>query len=191
MTISEHHLDLDDVQGLISTARIQGLYTEVCFRDHYVIETDHPINRQHSVHLRSNPLRRHFHELNFHEPVIKLLMAVQNVDEHEKLYELERTYPHLVFAYAKMPVNPDWLFVSIIHGRACKRAAFAQLLEYHQVNTSQVLAFGDAHSDKEFLELAGTGVAMGNANDDVKAVADVVTLPVWEDGVAHVLEQLL
>jgi hydroxymethylpyrimidine pyrophosphatase-like HAD family hydrolase len=34
------------------------------------------------------------------------------------------------------------------------------------------------------LQYAGIGVAMGNANDDVKAAADYVTAPIDQDGLA-------
>jgi hydroxymethylpyrimidine pyrophosphatase-like HAD family hydrolase len=40
------------------------------------------------------------------------------------------------------------------------------------------------------LEVSGIGVAMANADDDVKAVADIVTLSNNNDGVAHIIEQM-
>ena len=51
------------------------------------------------------------------------------------------------------------------------------------------MAFGDGGNDISMLRHAGIGVAMGNANDNVKAVADYVTTSVDEDGIAHALEQ--
>ena len=41
------------------------------------------------------------------------------------------------------------------------------------------------------IRLAGTGVAMGNAPQDIQAIADFVTRSNEEDGVAYALEQLL
>lgn len=52
------------------------------------------------------------------------------------------------------------------------------------VDRSEVLAIGDGRNDIEMLEWAGRGVAMGQAVDEVKAVADDVTLSVDEDGAA-------
>ena len=51
-------------------------------------------------------------------------------------------------------------------------------------------AFGDGTNDLEMLEYCGCGVAMDNAQDEVKAVADLVCPPVWEDGLAQALLQL-
>jgi Cof subfamily protein (haloacid dehalogenase superfamily) len=59
------------------------------------------------------------------------------------------------------------------------------------VAPEEVLAFGDGHNDMAMLAWAGRGVAMGNAPDDVKAVADEVAPHVDEDGVAVVLDRYL
>ena len=56
------------------------------------------------------------------------------------------------------------------------------------IDRSEVIAFGDAQNDQSMIEWAGTGVAMGNAVDEVKAVADYVTLSNNEDGIAAALE---
>ncbi len=52
------------------------------------------------------------------------------------------------------------------------------------IDRSEVLAIGDGRNDIEMLQWAGRGVAMGQAVDDVKAVADDVTASVDEDGAA-------
>ncbi len=54
-----------------------------------------------------------------------------------------------------------------------------------------VLAVGDGRNDVEMLEWAGRGVAMGQAPDEVKAVADAVTGRWDEDGVAQALADWL
>ena len=50
---------------------------------------------------------------------------------------------------------------------------------------------GDNYNDLEMIELAGTGVAMGNAPEDIQRRADFATRSNAEDGVAYALEQLL
>lgn len=59
------------------------------------------------------------------------------------------------------------------------------------IAASDVVAVGDGHNDLEMLVWAGRGVAMGQAPDDVKAVADDVCLPVEQDGVAVLLAEYL
>ncbi|MBU3069986.1 HAD family hydrolase [Aestuariicella sp. G3-2] len=190
-TLELHPLEKGLVTSLIVEARKAGVYTEVCGRDRFFVEGWNDLGKLHSEHLRAVPEQVSFDNILDKEPVIKLLFAVDNAEDQKKLHHLEALFPDTVFAYAKMAAKPDWLFVSVIAQTACKHKGFQQLLDYHQVTAEQVVAFGDAQSDKVFLERAGLGVAMGNAADDVKAVADLVTLPVWEDGVAVVLESIL
>lgn len=52
------------------------------------------------------------------------------------------------------------------------------------ITMDQVIAFGDSQNDSKMLQAVGIGVAMGNAQDSVKAIADAVTLSNDEDGVA-------
>lgn len=51
----------------------------------------------------------------------------------------------------------------------------------------EMIAFGDGHNDATMVEYAGTGVAMGNAVEDLKAKADYITLSNDEDGIAAAL----
>lgn len=58
------------------------------------------------------------------------------------------------------------------------------------ITTEETIAFGDADNDLEMLQLAGIGVAMGNALPQVRACADMVTDTVENDGIAHALQKL-
>ena len=59
------------------------------------------------------------------------------------------------------------------------------------VASEETYAFGDGLNDIEMLSLCGHGVAMGNASEEVKAHADVVTKSVNEEGVAFYLWQIM
>lgn len=190
ITLAQHALDDGLVFALISAAEQLELYTEVCTVDHFYVQKQTDLSHVHSEHLRVTPEACELAELIGNRPIIKLLFAVQRQADHAKLYQLERSFPEAIFAYARLASESEWLFVSVISTKACKYSAFQQLIDYHSVTSDHVIAFGDAQSDMTFLELAGVGVAMGNASDSVKLVADIETLPVWEDGVAVVLEQL-
>lgn len=54
-----------------------------------------------------------------------------------------------------------------------------------------VIAFGDGHNDKTLINYAKVGIAMGNAEDEVKAIADDVTASNNEDGIAKALYKYL
>ncbi len=53
----------------------------------------------------------------------------------------------------------------------------------------EMIAFGDGHNDISIVKYAGIGVAMDNAVDDLKNVADEITFSNEEDGIAHTLSK--
>ena len=55
------------------------------------------------------------------------------------------------------------------------------------MTADRLIAFGDSHNDIGMLTAAGIGVAMGNAEEEVKQAADHITLSNEEDGVYHFL----
>ena len=61
------------------------------------------------------------------------------------------------------------------------------MAEYLGLDFSETMAFGDGGNDISIIREAGIGVAMGNANEEVKAMADYVTSSVDEDGVKNAL----
>lgn len=70
-----------------------------------------------------------------------------------------------------------------------KGSALAGFVRKMGLNRSEVMACGDAYNDDTMIEFAGIGVAMGNAFDEIKALADYVTLTNDEDGVAHAIRK--
>lgn len=72
-----------------------------------------------------------------------------------------------------------------------KASALERIRARLGVGADGTLAVGDGRNDLEMFAWAGRSVAMGNATDDVKAAADLVTGPVTDDGLADVLEALL
>ena len=63
------------------------------------------------------------------------------------------------------------------------------LLERTGIAAADMMAMGDAENDIGMLELAGLSVAMGNAADAVKAIAQHVTATNVEDGAADAIEK--
>lgn len=59
------------------------------------------------------------------------------------------------------------------------------------ISTAEAIAFGDSFNDISMLKKAGKGVAMGNAEEAVKAAADMVTSDCDSDGIAAALRMLL
>lgn len=72
-----------------------------------------------------------------------------------------------------------------------KGAGLETLSRVTGIPVAEMIAVGDEGNDLEMVQTAGLGVAMGNAIESVKAVADVVTNDCDHDGVAEVIEKYL
>jgi Cof subfamily protein (haloacid dehalogenase superfamily) len=72
-----------------------------------------------------------------------------------------------------------------------KASGLEFVAEHLGFSREHTVAFGDGENDIELVEWAGYGVAVENAHDRVKEVADLVCPSVQEEGVASVLEAYL
>lgn len=84
----------------------------------------------------------------------------------------------------------EWYFEFTDQG-IDKGRALSFVLPRCGIDPSEMAAFGDGQNDRAMIELAGVGVAMGNAIDELKSVADMVCGTNNEDGIASALEELL
>ena len=77
------------------------------------------------------------------------------------------------------------------HHTLSKLCATDAILERLGISYEETMAIGDSSSDLEILKACGVGVAMGNAPDEIKAVADDVTGANTENGLAQAFEKYL
>lgn len=80
-------------------------------------------------------------------------------------------------------------YLEIMRKDASKTNALKFLIERFNIHRDEVIAIGDNYNDMEMVMYAGTGVAMGNAPDPIKAVADYVTDTNMHDGVRKAIEK--
>lgn len=79
--------------------------------------------------------------------------------------------------------------MEITHPDAQKGVALKVLCELLEIPPENTMALGDSGNDESMLKTAGLGIAMGNAPDFIKAVADAVTERNDADGAAIAIER--
>ncbi|CAN5906989.1 Cof-type HAD-IIB family hydrolase [soil metagenome] len=84
---------------------------------------------------------------------------------------------------------PHYVEVAGLEGT--KSQALEFLCDRWEVDPRRTLAFGDADNDIDMLRFAGHGVVVGGLTEAVRDAADAVAPSVYEDGVAHYVEELL
>lgn len=82
-------------------------------------------------------------------------------------------------------------FLEIMPQNIDKAYSLNKLLKHLKMTREEMIACGDGYNDRSMIEFAGLGVAMCNAQPEVKAVADLVTLTNDEEGVALVVEDYM
>ena len=80
--------------------------------------------------------------------------------------------------------------VDIVPKNGSKAATLLNLAERVGIDSADIIAFGDGENDKEMLSEAGIGVAMGNAAESIKSVANLVTDTNDNDGIWKALKEL-
>ncbi|HEU0058628.1 MAG TPA: Cof-type HAD-IIB family hydrolase [Hyphomicrobiaceae bacterium] len=97
----------------------------------------------------------------------------------------------IAFARAATVTRSQAYYLDITHPLANKGAALAVLAECMGVAVREIAVLGDGSNDLPMFAVAGLSIAMGNAGDEVKARADLVTAANDEEGFAQAVEQLI
>lgn len=79
------------------------------------------------------------------------------------------------------------LFADVNHGGTTKSTGIKHFCDYFGIAISETMSFGDGGNDIAMLKFTQIGVAMGNANDDVKEIANFITKDVDNHGIESAL----
>lgn len=81
--------------------------------------------------------------------------------------------------------------VDISHANVGKQYAILEVAQILGIKTDEIIAIGDGYNDFPFLMACGLKVAMGNAVQELKDIADYIAPPVEEDGIVDVIERFI
>lgn len=118
------------------------------------------------------------------KPVTKLLM----MDDPLRIAALLKEAQAIFAGRASLTCSKPY-FLECNPLRATKGNALRWCGEHFGFTMDELIAFGDSLNDVSMLEAAGTGVAMGNAREDVKALGFPVCMSNDEDGVARYIDE--
>lgn len=118
--------------------------------------------------------------------VNKCLMtsAPKNTEVYVK--ELQKKFGDILSIYRSEP-----FFIEIMPQNVDKAASLEHMLKLVGLKREDAICCGDGYNDITMIAYAGVGVAMANARDEVKAVADYVTKSNDEDGLVDVINKFI
>lgn len=119
-------------------------------------------------------------------PLHKILVAAQPEYLEEHWEEILAPFKQSVSGMFSAPMYFEFTDQGID-----KANALEQTLKPLGIHREHIVSFGDGHNDLSLINYAGLGIAMGNAVDELKDVADKITTSNNEDGIATALAELL
>lgn len=108
----------------------------------------------------------------------------------ELVYKEFESRPHITF-YKSKHKSLNNVGINISHAKATKLHGIEVLMKHYNLKREEIIGAGDAYNDFPLLMASGLKVAMGNALDDLKAIADYVAPDVKNDGVADIIDKFI
>ncbi len=159
---------------------------------HFFVERESWISDIRRQFFGLQPTLVDFSRLWRKERIIKGTLVVRSAEERAKADSLCLHFKgSLNFSWTKTPAYPEIDFINVLAPDVSKGKALEALASYLGIALTEVIAIGDGGNDISLLSKVGLAIAMGNAVNEVKAVADYVTLDVDHNGVAEAINKFL
>lgn len=186
-----HGIDRTLAQAFLAEAQRAALHVEIYADGRYFVEEEREHSRVHSEVLQQTPVIARLDEVVERQPVTKMEFVVLNDSERAQARALTARFAdQLDSGWAGAPgTSAD--FVNILAKGVSKGAGAARIAAYYGVAATHVLAIGDGQNDEPMLRFAGIGVAMGNAPESLKGLADWIAPSVEEHGLAYAIERYI
>jgi len=182
----------ETVKQMVEFAHRHEIDLELYSATHYFAERETWSTQAHRDFFDIEPTIADFTGLWERERIIKGGLVTTTPEEAAKAESFCRQFDdRLHFSRARTPAYPGVDFFNILAPEVSKGKALEALASHLGISISAVMAIGDGTNDISLLASAGLAVAMGNAPDEVKAVADYVTLDIDHSGVAAAINKFL
>jgi Cof subfamily protein (haloacid dehalogenase superfamily) len=180
------------VKEVVEFVREHNIYLELYSAADYFVEWENWATEIHRNYFKLEPRVIDFSGLRGGEKFIKGGLITRDADEVAKAKSFRNRFDRsLRFSVAHSPAYPGVEFINVLAPDVSKGKALTTLASHLGVSLSEVMAIGDGTNDISLLSIAGLAVAMGNAPDEVKAVAHRVTEEVGKSGVAAAVNKFL
>lgn len=175
-------LSADAQASCHATAGATGWVVETYSWDDYVVDSDDPLAVAHAGLLALPHRRRTVDELE--SEVVRVQFVVHEADAAAAVASAPAG---TTASAATSPLMPGAVFVSITDDSVSKAAGVGAVADDLGILLSDVMMVGDGHNDLPAIDAVGWGVAMGNAEPEVKAAARLQVGHVDDDGAAEAI----
>lgn len=180
----ERYLTLEQTEKILGWAKKENIHINLYNDDILYSEKDCYEVQRYCNNLHTERTIKSFDEINKNK--INKLLAIdysnpERITRYEK--ELQDVFPDLYI------VKSTPYFLEFSNPEASKKCAVEFLQNYWGLRKEEILTIGDQNNDIALLQAGGVKIAMGNATEELKEIADYITDSVYEDGFVAAMEK--
>jgi Cof subfamily protein (haloacid dehalogenase superfamily) len=183
----EKNLNSQYATEIIQWAKANKIHLNLYMNDKLYVEEDNPVIRRYTGEQKIKGfVVESFNEIEITK--VNKLLAIDFEDEN-KVTKWEK---YLSTKYKDVHVVKSTpYFCEVCHQDAKKSDAVNFLKEYWQLERKEIMTIGDQNNDIELLLAGGIKVAMGNATEELKSIADYITDTVSNNGFVKAVEKFI
>lgn len=127
-----------------------------------------------------------FNDIHKHNDIMKVILLEEPSVLDEKMKNIPSEIKEQYNFVKSLPMS-----LEVLNKNCNKGLGLKELIKTLGLKKEEVMAIGDEENDYEMIQFAGLGVAMGNANEKIKGIANYITDTNDNDGVAKVIEKFI
>lgn len=184
--VSQTTLTLDDYKELYELSKEYNVNIHALTKDDVIAPKNSKYTQVEAdlngIGIRIMPVQ----EVSKDEVIVKVMF----IDEPELLDDIIEKLPqNIKEKYTIVKSAP--FFLEFLDKSVNKGNGVSKIAKELNIKKEEIICVGDAGNDAAMIEYAGLGVAMGNAFEEIKEMADYITLSNEEDGVCHVIKKFM
>ncbi len=184
-------LSQEVVKQAVEFVHLRSIDLELYSATHYFVERETWASDIHRQFFGIEATVVDFNKLWNKERIIKGELMTASPLEVTKARSFCHEFNGLHCSWAMTPAYPGVNFINVLAPEVSKGKALETLASHLGISLDEVMAVGDGPNDVSLLASAGLAIAMGDAPDELKAVADYVTLDIDHSGLAAAIEKFL
>ena len=182
----EKYLTTEQAEKIIEWGKKEKNHHNLYNDDILYSESKSPEILRYCNNLHTEYTIKNFDEIK--KDKVNKVLAIDYTDP-EKINRLEKELPELFPEIYIVKSTPYFLEFSNKEGSKYHAVKFLQ--KYWNLKDEEILTIGDQNNDIALLKAGGIKIAMGNATDELKKVADYVTDTVYNDGFIKAIKKFL
>jgi hypothetical protein len=185
-------IEVDTIRQAIKWAHDNKHDIELYSETKYFAERENWSTRVHEEFFDVKAVLGDYENLLDRESIVKIGTVATNPEESLIVSEFQKAFINkLNFTRVRTPAYPGKDFINVVSPLVSKGTAVSCLAAHLNINREEIVAIGDGSNDVSLLSSVGLAIAMPHSPDELRSVADHITLDVEDNGVAAAVNRFI